>query len=119
MIKLLKGERIVSDMIGNARRTHLPRTDIFPVEPEVVINNTLSDQFTVIEVAGRDRTGLLYDLTTCLSDLSLDISSAHVTTYGEKAVDVFYVTDLMHKKIESEARQETITERLEKVLSAS
>lgn len=119
MIKLLKGECMVSDMIGSAPRRIHPRVDIFPVEPEVVINNKLSDQFTVIEVAGRDRTGLLYDLTTSLSDLSLDISSAHVTTYGEKAVDVFYVTDLMHKKIESDARQEAITERLEKVLSAS
>ena len=71
---------------------------------------------TVIEVAGRDRTGLLYDLTSALSDLSLDISSAHITTYGEKAVDVFYVTDLTNKKIDSETRQKAITERLQKVL---
>jgi [protein-PII] uridylyltransferase len=77
----------------------------------------LSDGFTVIEVAGRDRTGLLYDLTSTLSDLSLDIGSAHITTFGEKAVDVFYVTDLTGKKVEGEARQKVIRERLTTVLA--
>lgn len=116
MIKLLKGETVAKTMIASVRV--MPgRIDAFDVEPEVIINNTLSDSFTVIEVSGRDRTGLLYDLTTALSDLSLDISSAHITTYGEKAVDVFYVTDLTGKKIESDARQKTISDRLETVLN--
>ncbi|MDO9382115.1 MAG: [protein-PII] uridylyltransferase [Hyphomicrobiaceae bacterium] len=115
MIKLLKGEEVAKTMLANMRVSP-SRIDAFKVEPEVIINNALSDSFTVIEVSGRDRTGLLYDLTSTLSDLSLDISSAHITTYGEKAVDVFYVTDLLNKKIESEARQKTITDRLEVVL---
>ncbi len=67
----------------------------------------------MIEVAGRDRTGLLYELTNALSDLSLDIGSAHITTFGEKAVDVFYVTDLTSKKIVSETRQAAIKQRLD------
>ena len=87
--------------------------------PEVIINNMLSDQFTVIEVAGRDRPGLLYDLTSTLSDLNLDISSAHITTFGEKAVDVFYVTDLTAKKITSEPRQKSIEEKLIAVLAVT
>lgn len=116
MIKLLKGEEVAKTMLANMR-TSPSRIDAFQVEPEVIINNALSDNFTVIEVAGRDRTGLLYDLTSALSDLSLDISSAHITTYGEKAVDVFYVTDLTNKKIDSDARQKSITARLEQVLA--
>jgi [protein-PII] uridylyltransferase len=116
MIKLLKGETVAKTMLANMRVSP-SRIDAFDVEPEVIINNALSDSFTVIEVSGRDRTGLLYDLTSTLSDLSLDISSAHITTYGEKAVDVFYVTDLTNKKIDSEARQKTIGERLEAVLT--
>ena len=71
---------------------------------------------TVIEVSGRDRPGLLYELTSALSDLSLDIASAHVTTFGEKAVDVFYVTDLTGKQIVSEARQRTIRDRLQSIM---
>jgi [protein-PII] uridylyltransferase len=50
-------------------------------------------------VSGRDRPGLLYDVTNALSELSLNIGSAHVVTFGEKAADVFYVTDLNGGKI--------------------
>jgi [protein-PII] uridylyltransferase len=91
--------------------------DAFTVEPEVVINNALSERLTVVEVAGRDRPGLLYELTSALSDLSLDIASAHITTFGEKAVDVFYVTDLVGKQILGEARQRAIRTRLQSILA--
>ena len=53
----------------------------------------------MIEVSGLDRPGLLYELTTALGRLNLNIASAHVATFGERAVDVFYVTDLTGTKI--------------------
>jgi [protein-PII] uridylyltransferase len=61
----------------------------------------------------------LYELTSALSDLSLDIGSAHITTFGEKAVDVFYVTDLTGKQIVSDQRQLAIKQRLTKVLQGT
>ncbi len=76
------------------------------------LSNTLSEKFTVIEVAGLDRQGLLHQLTSAISDLDLTIGSAHIGTYGEKAVDVFYVTDLTGHKIASKARQKKIREAL-------
>jgi [protein-PII] uridylyltransferase len=114
--RLLLGNERLSEMLQK-KRPSLRGVEAFTVEPEVIINNALSDRLTVIEVAGRDRPGLLYDLTSSLSDLSLDIGSAHITTFGEKAVDVFYVTDLTGKQIESETRQAVIRERLMKVLA--
>ena len=81
------------------------RLKAFAVEPEVMINNQWSHRYTVVEVTGLDRPGLLYDLTTTLSKLSLNIVSAHVATFGERAVDVFYVTDLLGAKITSATRQ--------------
>ena len=48
------------------------------------INNTLSNKFTVIEIEGLDRPGLLSEITATISGLNLDIASAHVTTFGEK-----------------------------------
>jgi len=114
--RLLKGEVRLKFLLEK-RRPPGGRLEAFTVSPEVIINNTLSDRFTVIEVAGRDRNGLLYELTSTLSDLSLDIASAHITTFGEKAVDVFYVTDLTGKKVVSDARQKTIAQRLSAVLS--
>ncbi len=114
--RLLRGDAWLDTLI--AERGPPPRRVMaFTVEPDVIINNGLSDQFTVIEVAGRDRPGLLYELTSALSNLMLDITSAHVTTFGEKAVDVFYVTDLTGKKVDSEARQESIRNRLVEVLA--
>ena len=92
------------------------RIGAFKVAPEVLIDNAVSQQFTVIEVAGLDRPGLLFELTNTLSDLNLDITSAHITTFGEKAVDVFYVTDLTNKKITSPQRQKAIRQRLLEVL---
>jgi len=115
---VLQGKMRLSAQLAK-KRPAANRSAAFSVEPEVIINNALSDRFTVIEVSGRDRTGLLYDLTSTLSDLNLDITSAHITTFGEKAVDVFYVTDLTGKKLENGDRHRGIRTRLEAVLSAT
>jgi [protein-PII] uridylyltransferase len=114
--RVLAGQERIPALLRR-RRAKERASDAFTVEPEVIINNGLSDRLTVIEVAGRDRPGLLYDLTSALSDLSLDIASAHITTFGEKAVDVFYVTDLVGKQIVNEARQKAIGARLQEVLA--
>ncbi len=115
--RILKGEVQLSNLMAK-RRTAKGRIGAFTVAPEVIIDNALSDRQTVVEVAGLDRPGLLYDLTSALSDLSLDIASAHITTFGEKAVDVFYVTDLTNRKITAPARQKSIREALLAVLAA-
>ncbi len=114
--RALGGEVRMRELMAK-RKPAERRITAFTVEPEAIINNALSDQFSVIEVSGRDRPGLLYELTSTISDLNLDITSAHITTYGEKAVDVFYVTDLTGKKVTSEQRQAAIRERLLGVLS--
>jgi [protein-PII] uridylyltransferase len=112
--KLLAGEAQLRRLVPK-RREARPRA--FQVPPEVIIDNALSDHFSVIEVAGLDRAGLLFQLTNALSDLNLDITSAHITTFGEKAVDVFYVTDLTNKKITAPQRQKAIRERLLAILT--
>jgi [protein-PII] uridylyltransferase len=66
----------------------------------------------VIEVIGLDRPGLLYELTATISRLNLNIASAHVATFGERVVDVFYVTDLLGAKILSPPRQAAIKRAL-------
>ena len=62
----------------------------------------------MVEVTGLDRPGLLYELTTALSKLNLNIASAHVATFGERVVDVFYVTDLTGAQITAPTRQAAI-----------
>jgi [protein-PII] uridylyltransferase len=117
--KVLKGEVRLPDLIAKPRVRHGTPIGAFTVTPEVLIDNTLSNEFTVLQVSGLDRPGLLYELTSTISNLNLDIASAHIATFGEKAVDVFYVTDLTNKKIESDWRRKAIEERLLAVLGAA
>ncbi|MBB5709864.1 [protein-PII] uridylyltransferase [Sphingomonas xinjiangensis] len=88
------------------------RADAFPIEPNVLIDNKASNRFTVIEVNARDRPALLFHLAYALFQSKVTIHSAHVATYGERAVDTFYLTDLIGDKIESAARLKTIERRL-------
>jgi [protein-PII] uridylyltransferase len=88
------------------------RIKAFALEPTVIINNQWSRRYTMVEITGLDRTGLLYEMTTTLSKLNLNIASAHVATFGERVVDVFYVTDLMGAQIASPTRQAAIKRAL-------
>jgi [protein-PII] uridylyltransferase len=115
---VLSGKAWLPEMI--AKRTRPRRgARTFRLEPRVDIGNALSNRFSVIEVEGLDRPGLLSEITGTLSDLSLDIASAHITTFGEKVIDTFYVTDLTGAKIENPTRQEAIRKRLTATLAGT
>ncbi len=107
----LRGKRDLHKLISQKMRPR-PRLEAFSVESRVSIDNSLSDELTVIEVSGRDRTGLLFDLSRILSSLGIDIYSAQIATFGEKAVDVFYVTDESRRKITREAMHKKLRESL-------
>ena len=96
MSKVLLGRRM--------RAIHVP--------PRVVIDNHASNTYTVLEVNGRDRPGLLHDVTAAISEQGLQIASAHVTTYGVRAVDVFYVKDVFGLKVENERKLAVLREAL-------
>ncbi len=96
------------------QRGSWPKSDrVFTVQPRVLIDNNASDTFTVIEVNGRDRPGFLHTVTRALTRLSLQIASAHITTYGERAVDVFYVKDMFGLKVVNQAKLKQVAEAVE------
>jgi [protein-PII] uridylyltransferase len=109
--KALRGELRLPDVVAK-RSAPKGRIKAFALEPTVTINNQWSHRYTMVEVTGLDRTGLLYELTATLSKLNLNIGSAHVATFGERVVDVFYVTDLMGAQITSPTRQAAIKRAL-------
>jgi [protein-PII] uridylyltransferase len=115
--QVLDGKLKLPDVV--ARRAPRGKARPFVVTPEVAINNNWSDRHTVIEVSGLDRPGLLYDLTTAISKLNLNIASAHVSTFGERARDVFYVTDLIGARITAPTRQAAIKRALVHLLAGS
>src|SRR5579863_2660016 len=114
----LRGKLRLGEAIA-AKRKPDARARAFAVTPEVTISNALSNRFTVIEISGLDRPGLLYELTSALSNLNLNIGSAHIVTFGEKAVDTFYVTDLIGSKIATPARQATIRRHILAIFEAA
>jgi [protein-PII] uridylyltransferase len=110
--QVLSGAVRLPEIVASKTTQKKSRLKAFALPTTVEIDNSWSNRFTVIEVSGLDRPGLLYDLTRAISDLSLNIASAHIVTFGERAVDAFYVTDLLGHKIASPAREAAIRRRL-------
>ena len=113
-------KRSIADALANrielapqlAKRP-LPRSraGAFDVRPRVIFDNQASNKYTVVEVNARDRPALLNRLARSLFESQLVVYSAHITSYGERAADNFYVTDLLGNKI-------TATERLKAIEGA-
>ncbi len=109
--RTLKGEIIASRQLEEKNRVkHTERKFVVPTR--ISFDNTGSDIFTIIEVETLDRAGLLFDLSRALRRNNISISSAIVATYGEQAVDVFYVKDIFGLKIHSQAKQKTLETKL-------
>ena len=88
------------------------RERIFEVASSVSFDHDASDTYTVVEVNSRDRAGLLHDIAQSFVNERLSVGSAHVSTFGEAAVDVFYVRDRFGLKLTPGAHLTKITEAL-------
>lgn len=93
------------------------REAAFLVQPSVQIHEDLSAEYTVIDLAARDRPGLLHEVAEVLAEMKLSIHSAHVGSYGERVFDAFYVTPEAGAPELTKARKETLRARLLAVLS--
>jgi [protein-PII] uridylyltransferase len=93
------------------------RASAFSIRPRIHFDNEASRIATVIEVECLDRPGLLYDVTRAIFESGLSISTSMVATYGERAVDVFYVRDGFGHKIHHPARLDAVEKRLRAALA--
>lgn len=119
--QLARIETMIAEALGGkiklvpqlaARPLARPRADAFEVRPQVEFDNAASNRFTVIEVNARDRPALLNRLARALFEAKLMVHSAHIATYGERAVDTFYVTDLLGEKLDAGPRLKTVEKKL-------
>ena len=78
------------------------RETAFRVAPRVLIAEKASSRTTVVEVNARDRPGLLARLAHVIHAAGHELHSAHIATYGERAVDVFYLTGPTGKKLSAD-----------------
>ncbi len=102
--KVLAGELRLVDELAKRRPVQTARARAFKVAPRVLVDNTITGNHTVIEVNGRDRPGLLFHLTRALTQANLQIASAKISTYGNVAIDVFYVKDVFGLKVTHERK---------------
>jgi [protein-PII] uridylyltransferase len=105
--------RSVEAALNSAEPPRLPggerigaRTGAFRVAPSVVIAERASSRTTVVEVNALDRIALLAALARAIHDCGHRIHSAHIATYGERAVDVFYLTRADGRKLNADDASE-------------
>ena len=116
--RLERLETALRDTLGGTRVTELAtsrmgrRQAAFLVQPSAQIRDDVSTEYTVVDIAGRDRPGLLYDVASVLANSGLSIHSAHVGSYGERMFDAFYVQTDEGQKLTEKARIETLKGRL-------
>jgi [protein-PII] uridylyltransferase len=111
---VILGQTSARDLIRARRRDLLAKPQPRPreVPARVEFDNVVSDRSTVIDIRALDRLGLLYVIASTLSGLGLDVTLAKIATEVDQAVDVFYVTEKDGRKVEGEARMETIRQAL-------
>ena len=95
-----------------ARALPRRRAEAFRIRPAVFVDNRASSRYTVVEVNARDRAALLCDLALAFTQSRAIIHSAHIATYGERAVDVFYVTAARGGKIDQPVKVKALEARL-------
>jgi [protein-PII] uridylyltransferase len=116
VIAALEGRLRLDRELKNIKPPINDRSQALEAPPRVIIDNTASKVFSVIEVNGHDRPGLLFDITAAISQLGLQIASAHISTYGERVVDVFYVKDIFGMKVENDSKIRQIRDELGKAI---
>jgi [protein-PII] uridylyltransferase len=116
VIAALEGRIRLNQELATAGGRLPARARALEVPPRVIIDNAASKVCSVIEINGHDRPGFLFDVTRAIADLGLQIASAHISTYGERVVDVFYVKDVFGMKVEHETKIRQIREALGKAI---
>jgi [protein-PII] uridylyltransferase len=114
--KTLMGEVVTREAIKDRDKVK-KRERAFKVPTHISFDNDGSEIYTIIEVDTRDRPGLLHDLTRTLASLNVYIANAVIATYGEQAVDTFYVKDMFGLKYRSLDKQATLEKKLREAIT--
>jgi [protein-PII] uridylyltransferase len=107
------GKRTPLKTLLSRRQESSPIPKVVPRVPaEVKVNNQDSDFYTIVEVTGQDRLGILYEITQALTDHGCNINFARISTLGNRIVDVFYIQNTWGEKIEKKDGVEHLEQSL-------
>ena len=115
LAKVLRGQVDIAALVAASGRPSIleRRPPSSGLPPEIIVDNTISEDYTVVDVITRDRVGVLFAITHGLHRLGIIIHLAKITTQAHQVLDVFYVTDADGRKLVDEERlaalRDTIT----------
>jgi [protein-PII] uridylyltransferase len=111
--RVLRGETTVEALMAEPRAGKYVRDRVPRYRPtRVVFDNSVSSRCTVVDIFTYDRIGLLYDITSTLTALGIDIALSKISTKADQVADVFYIVDRDGRKIQTPHRQEEIRQAL-------
>ena len=111
--EILEGKATIKNLLAQRNESTWVNPKVLPKVPaEVKINNQDSDFFTIVEIMGEDRLGILFELTQALTDHGCNIYFSRISTLGNRIVDVFYVQDTWGEKIEEAKEIELLRKTL-------
>jgi [protein-PII] uridylyltransferase len=111
--RVLRGETTVEALMAEPRAGKYVRDRVPRYRPtRVVFDNTVSSRCTVVDIFTYDRIGLLYDITSTLTALGIDIALSKISTKADQVADVFYIVDRDGRKVSAPDRQEEIRQAL-------
>ena len=82
----------------------------------VIIDNNMSDEYSILEIKCKNAPGVLYKITKVITSLGFQINTANVSTYGDRVVDIFYIKNAFGSKIDDNKTIEKVTTSILKTL---
>lgn len=90
----LAGELSPAEKLEQMRRSPLNQAKSAPpLPPDLKVDTSASDFYTILEIAAPDRLGLLHDIARCLERMGIEVHLAKITTKSGRIADIFYVRD--------------------------
>lgn len=114
-------ELLVSDIIPESKINHLTArvNKHFSVDTTINFHQELINNRSIIEIIASDKPALLARISRVFVDTGIRVHNAKVTTMGEKADDLFQITDLNNHPITEPSQQDIITNKLVSYLDES
>jgi [protein-PII] uridylyltransferase len=88
---------------------------MFNTPTQIQLNVDERNRRSVLELTAGDRPGLLSDIGKVLMEQNMQLHDAKIMTVGERAEDVFYITDFEQRPLSAAAAQ-TLREKLMQAL---
>jgi glutamate-ammonia-ligase adenylyltransferase len=90
-------ERIIERVSQSARAARYSETPLYPVDVEV--DNDASPSLTQLSIRSTDTLGFLFEFTSALAVLGVNIERVEIRTVDHEVRDTFWVTDARGRKI--------------------